>query len=394
MPRRATASSLIRWSLLAGACLLPAVAFAGQAAAPAPRREHAVTPFAINWTRLSSWRFFEPPPGGGDPHYTYLGNRLRAGLRWRAPRVEVDVALQYVQFAGLPTRAVGPGPLGTGALYFEHSGRPDSGHVYLRYLGVRARDVLPGLSVQAGRFGYTSGAESPSGRPTIEAVKRQRVDARLIGEFEWSLYQRSFDGVRLDYDRPAWHATVAAFRPTQGGFEDAAGARIGAIDLMTASVSFRPGHPLPAIDWQVFVHRYDDRRQVSARPDNTGRAASRADIAVTTVGTTLVGAAAAGAGEVDALIWVAGQTGTWYELAHRAWALAAETGYQWPAAPGRPSRGATRLGTVLEGSLDYRASRHWTVNGYLGVVRGGEVVRRTFAGRWLAFGYVEQVVQF
>ncbi len=467
-----------------------ALARSGQPASPAPRGEPVVTPFVANWTRVSLWSFFEPPPGGGDPTYGYVANRLRVGLRRRAAKVDFEVVLQYVQFGGLPTNATGPGSLGTGALYFDHSGRRASRHVYLRSVNLRLHDVA-GVTLQAGRMGYTSGAESASGQAKIEAVKRQRVDSRMIGEFEWSLYQRTFDGVRVDYDRPAWHASAAAFRPTQGGFEEAAGVTIDDIDVLAASLTFRPGRPLVGTDWQVFAYRYDDRRRVAARPDNTGRLASRADVGVATIGTTLVGAYPAGRGEADVVVWVARQTGSWYELAHRAYAVALEAGYQWPSRPwrpwvragylrasgdqdagdarhgtffpmlptarkyaqsatyapmnlvdlfaqvlvapgartnarldlhrlslasaadrwyagsgatqeegttfgyaGRPSRGATTLGTVMEGSVEHRFSPRWSVNGYLGVIRGGEVVTRTFAGRWLTFGYVEHVVQF
>ena len=42
----------------------------------------------------------------------------------------------------------------------------------------------------------------------------------------------------------------------------------------------------------------------------------------------------------------------------------------------------------------YAISRHWSVNGYIGVMKGGDVVRRTFSGDWLTFAYLENVVQF
>jgi hypothetical protein len=60
----------------------------------------------------------------------------------------------------------------------------------------------------------------------------------------------------------------------------------------------------------------------------------------------------------------------------------------------RPSRGATGLGRVLEGSVDVRVTARWSVYGYVGRIWGGDVVQRTFAGDRLFFGYVEQVLRF
>jgi hypothetical protein len=438
------------------------------------------------------WRFFEPPAGGGNNEYAYPANRLFAGVRHTTRRVDATAALQYVQFGGLPNDAVGPGPLGVGAVYFAHAGRSDSHQVYLRYLNVRATNLPGGLSVQAGRMAYASGAESASGNPKIEAVKRQRIDARIVGEFDWSLYQRSFDGLRLDVVRPSWGATALALQPTQGGFEDAAGRMMKDVHLLGASVTLKPGAVLPGVDWQIFTYRYLDDRRVTQRPDNTARSVSRADIRVDSFGTTLVAASTPRDGsQWDGMVWLVAQRGAWYEQRQRAYSIAAEGGHQWANAPWRPwlrggvlrasgdedpaddrhgtffqilptlrryaqtasyaqmnntdvfgqallrpspalglridlhrvglasardlwyggsgatqdrgttfgfstrpSFGATRLGTVVEGSADYAISPHWSVNGYVGVMRGGEVVRPAFAGRTLTFGYVENVVQF
>ena len=447
--------------------------------------------FLRDWTRVESWHYFQPNPGGGDPDYTDVATRLQLGVEHRARRFDVSGAIQYVQFGGLPTRATGPGPLGTGAQYFDQSGgQADSRQIYLRYLNLRLK-AARGLTVQLGRFGYTSGAESPSGDPKIEAVKRQRLDSRLIGEFEWALYQRAFDGARADLDRTRWHATASVFRPTQGGFENAAGAEITRIDLVTGAVTLKPGAVLRHTDWQLFANRYDDTRAVRARPDNTGAPATAVDVHINTFGTSVVGAYPKGSGQIDAVGWIAGQTGAWYGQAARAYAGAGELGYQWsnatwhpwlragffhasgdsdptdhrhntyfPVMPtvrkyslstvyslmnlndvfvhaffspapklnvrvdlhrldlvsaadrwyagsgatqkagtnfgyaGRPSNGSTSLGTMLEVSADRVISRHWSVNGYAGVMKGGGVVRRIFAGDWLTFAYVESVVQF
>jgi hypothetical protein len=60
----------------------------------------------------------------------------------------------------------------------------------------------------------------------------------------------------------------------------------------------------------------------------------------------------------------------------------------------RPGHGATNLGTVVEGSADYAVAPGWSINGYLGVIAGGGVVRPAFAGRTMTFGYLENVLQF
>lgn len=306
---------------------LPVAALAQPPASPQPPRQTWRVSVS-NVTRLESWRFFDPPPSGGDPDYTFIANRLRLTTTATWPRVELNLAGQYVQFGGLPTAASGPGPLGTGGLYFQHAGETDSRGLYLRTANIRVR--LPrGITLQGGRLSYTSGAEAPSGRPKVEAVKRARVDSRLIGEFEWSIYQRSFDGVRADVDRTRWHLTGAWMRPTQGGFEEDAGRTLTEVGVTTATVALRPGVVLPATDVSIFGLRYDDNRAVRARPDNSGVAAPRVDVGINAFGASLAGSAPVGAGEADWLAWIVGQTGDWYGQRHRAWSLVTEAGYQW-----------------------------------------------------------------
>ncbi|MGE0815376.1 MAG: alginate export family protein [Vicinamibacterales bacterium] len=293
----------------------------------------------MNLTRLESWRFFAPRPGGGDPDYAFLADRLRVDLRGHWPRVDLTLAAQVVGMAGLPDRAVGPGALGTGALYFDQGGRrSESGQVYLRFATLRFPNVARGLDLAVGRMGYTSGAEAPSGVAKIETVKRQRLDARLVGEFEWSIYQRVFDGLRVDLTRPAWRLTAVGFLPTQGGFARQANTSMRDLAVAGATVSSRPAAgPGPRTQVQAFAWQYHDRRPVTQRPDNLGRSSpSGADVDVTTGGATLIGAYPAGAGEVDLFAWGAGQTGTWYGQDHRAFAAALEGGYQWTKAPWRP----------------------------------------------------------
>jgi len=316
---------------------LHAASALAQAAAPAP----AVQPFLRNTTRVEMWRYFEPPPASstftpGDPATAHIGNRLVAGVRFRRGHLDATAALQYVQFGGLPDDAIGPGALGTGALYYDHSGSTASHQVYLKTASIALRQIAGHLDVQVGRLPYASGAERASGVPRIEAVKRQRLDSRLVGEFEWSLYQRAFDGIRADWTSRSFRITGTAFQPTQGGFEDAAGVSMSRVRVLSGVVTAAPGAILPKSEVQLFVHRYDDRRPVSARPDNSGRSASAVDIGITAIGGHVAGAREAGPGEIDGMVWLAGQLGDWYEQSHRGFAVTGEAGYQWSKAPWTP----------------------------------------------------------
>lgn len=286
-------------------------------------------------TRAEVWRFFQPPAGGGQPDYAFPENRLFASLSFLNPNLEAVGALQSVEIDHLPARAKGPGLLGSGAQYFDLSGSTESRQLYVRRLELKLKRLARGLVINAGRQGYASGAESASGDPGIEAVKRLRLDSRMIGEFEWSMYQRAFDGGRADFDRRDWHASAAWFEPTQGGFEDQAGDRLRHVSVAAVTFTVKPRR-LGHLDWQTFAYRYDDTRPVTARPDNTGLAAAAADVHLTSAGTSLVGAFPVGNGRLDTFTWLVLQRGHWYGQRDEADAEALEAGYQWTHAAGQP----------------------------------------------------------
>jgi hypothetical protein len=254
-----------------------------------------------------------------------------SGRRWEAVGV-----LQYIQLWSLPSNAFGPGPFGTGAQYYLAANQSRAYQLYPRLANFTWKDIVPGVSLVAGRMGYTSGQEASSGVPSLEVLKRQRLGARLIGEFEWSIVQRAFDGVRVDVDRPAWHVTGAFFLPTQGGYEESATPAITGVQLATGSVSFRPDVLIRSSEVQAFANVYRDRRPVMARPDNSGGIARAADVTIATVGASQAGIFPTVAGEADSVVWVAAQTGDWYGQSHRAFSVAAEIGHRFTAASGRP----------------------------------------------------------
>src|SRR2546423_5843235 len=97
---------------------------------------------------------------------------------------------------------------------------------------------------------YASGGEAASGNAKIEAVKLQHVAARVIGEFGWSIYQRAYDGVRVDTALRRWTATAFALHPTQGGFEDAAGLMMPRVPLLCRPPTINSAPPPPSGPYQ------------------------------------------------------------------------------------------------------------------------------------------------
>jgi hypothetical protein len=184
---------------------------------------------------------------------------------------------------------------------------------------------------------YSSGGEAASGNPKIEAVKVQRVAARLIGEFEWSIYQRAYDGVRIDTVRGRWTGTAFAFHPTQGGFEDAAGLMMPNVTVAGGAATITSATSSPSVQYQAFAYRYRDTRKVTQRPDNTGRSAQAIDVGIDTFGGSIIVAPpVARGGQWDGLVWIAAQTGSWYELRQRAASVAIEGGHQWVTSRWQP----------------------------------------------------------
>ena len=479
---------ITRWR--AGLVIRLAFLFTALASASAlAQTEPIVQAYVVDTSRVEAWSFFEPFDSTRQPDYAMFGNRATLGVRVTSRRLDVDGAFQYSQLLPLPERAIGPGALGSGGFYYFSAEAPAAFQLYFRRMMLRLKNIAPGLSIAAGRMSYSSGEETRSGDDRIDDLTRRRLGSRLIGDFEWSLFQRAFDGARADYDRRSWTATGALVFPTQGGYEESANPTISSIRLLTTAFTTKPSLT-PHQQVQVFAYNYRDRRDVQARPDNSGRTARRADVDVTTIGASQAGSFAVGRGNVDTVAWGAIQRGEWYALDHTAYSVAVEGGYRWHARwnpwlragyqhssgdanpgdgqhetffamvpsldrysqsttytpmnlrdlfvqfafephrrlraqadvhhlrlanaadrwyhgsgatsrtgaffgfSGRPSGGATGLGTIAEGTVDITIRPQWSARAYAGWMRGGDVVQRLFRGDRLLFLSFENVITF
>lgn len=298
----------------------------------------AVTATLSNTTRVESWAYFEPAvTPAGDPDYTFFGNRTDIAVRVAGSRFDFGGAFNYVRLENLPKDAIGPGGLGAGAFYFAASGVNYSYQLYFSELTARIKSAK-GTSVTVGRMPFASGGEARlrqgSGVASggLERLTADRLESRLIGNFEWSLYQRRFDGARFDVDRSRWHFTAAAFVPTQGGYEESTNLSMPKIQVIDAAVTHKQQHS----EWQAFGYTYIDRRGEMAVVDNTFSLDRPVDITIETIGGSYARVIPTRSGEADVVGWVATQVGDWYGQPHRAASGTIEGGHRWTQASYRP----------------------------------------------------------
>ena len=291
----------------------------------------------------------------GNPDYTFFADRAELGILIEGSRFDLSGAFNYVRLENLPGDAIGPGGLGAGAFYFAAAGVRYSYQLYLSELTLRVKARDRRWLAAVGRMHYASGGEHVSPFPSLETVKRERLHARLVGDFEWSLYQRRFDGVRVDLDRAAWRLTSSAFLATQGGYEESANLSMPRVQIAGVVLTGKPSAPR---EWQAFGHLYRDRRKLAAVVDNTFSPDRPVDVTISAIGGSHARVAATRAGELDTVVWVAGQLGDWYGQPHRAVSVAAEIGHHWTTARMRPWLRAGYL--YASGDSDPLDNRHGT----------------------------------
>ena len=275
-------------------------------------------------------------------------------MRVEGRRFDLSGAFNYVRLENLPANAIGPGALGSGAFYFAASGVRYSYQLYLSELNLVAKSSDRHFSARLGRMRFASGAEVTSANANLEMLKRDRLHSRMVGQFESSLYERRFDGLRADWDRSSWHVSSSILLPTQGGYEESANLTMPKVQLANVSLT-RQGR---ASESQLFVHAYRDRREVNARPDNSGLLARVADVSVAAIGGSHAALIETGAGELDVIAWFAGEFGDWYGQEHRAASAVAEVGHHWMRARMQPWLRGGYL--FASGDGDATDSRHTT----------------------------------
>ncbi len=307
---------------------------AAPATASAPIQLGDVTFTGSLRARFYSWDWFQP--SSGENLYAYSGNLLRLGISQNRKRWDWHAEFGIPFLLALPADATGTGPqqgaLGFGANYFTANGNArNTAMIFPKQLYVRLNRLAgdPRQSLQIGRFEFLDGSEINPRDPTLSAVKRDRINARLIGVFGFTDVGRSFDGLHYTYATSSSNFTIITAVPTRGVFQvDGWGWNKVAFGYASYTRSASKGRH--SSDSRLFLIEYDDWRHV-LKTDNRPLAQRRLDsnnIRLETVGGHTVHSIDTAAGTFDVLLWGAVQSGRWGMQRHRAGAFDVEAGIQ------------------------------------------------------------------
>src|ERR1700689_4206040 len=173
--------------------------------------------------RVENWDWFTPT--AGDHLYTFNGTTIRFGLSQNLNSFDWNVELEAPILLNLPTNAVAAGTqgqLGLGASYYVANDKNrNAAMIFPKQVNIRFHNLFgnPFTTLKLGRFDFADGMEVAAKDPTMAAIKRDRVQQRLIGTFVYSDVLRGFDGFHFAYNKPKINYTWMTAVPTRGVFQ-------------------------------------------------------------------------------------------------------------------------------------------------------------------------------
>ena len=318
--------------------LTASASWADDAAAPADPQPIKIGNIIVRGsfrTRLEDWSWFQANTGNNN--YAYSGNLFRLSLAESLESFDWQLEFAVPFLLGAPNNAVAAGTqgqLGLGAAYYVANSKSQYSAMLFAKQGFLRFPKGP-QSFRVGRFEFLDGSEVTPKDTTLAAIKRDRVQQRLIGNFGWAHVGRSFDGVQYLYSTPSATFTFVGARPTRGVFQTDGW---GEVNTAFGYAAFTKPWTSGAYtsETRLLGIYYDDWRHV-LKTDNRPagvRAADLDNIRIYTFGGHHLSTLATKGGALDFLAWGVGQTGQWGRLAQRAYAFDLEAGFQPAVLPG------------------------------------------------------------
>jgi hypothetical protein len=286
---------------------------------------------AYDRTRVNSLQWFAAPPESET--YSYVESLLRIGVAQHIRGWDWQLELAQPSVLGAPSDAVSAntaqGQLGLGATYYASNGNnPDPAAAFLKQGFLRYHFAGSDRDLRLGRFEFIDGQETQPKNATIAWLQANRIAHRLIGNFGFSVAQRSFDGIDGHWGSESWDVTAMAGRADQGVFNMNGNPELNVdVQYLAFSKNTFQQHLL----WRAFALGYHDGRTGIVKTDNRSLAIRQADkqnIRIGTYGGDFVVSIPSGPGQFDLVGWGVLQNGQWGELEQRSSAGAVEGGFQ------------------------------------------------------------------
>jgi Alginate export len=300
---------------------------------------HPVNYFIYERARAVAWQWFAAPPY--DSSYRFGESLLRFGASQDLAHWDWKLEATQATIIDAPIHSVSPvtaqGQLGLGGTYYASNGNnPFPAALFLKQGYARYDFDKTDKNFRLGRFEFFDGAETKPKNATIAYLQTNRVAQRLLGNFSFTVAQRSFDGVDAHYGQGSWDITGMAARSDQGVFNMNGNPELN-VDVQY--LAYTKSDFSDRFVWRVFGIGYHDGRTGITKTDNrtpANRATDHQNIRIGTYGVDFLTAVPAGPGQFDLLGWGALQNGQWGFLNQHSGAYTVEGGYQLTHAPSTP----------------------------------------------------------
>ncbi len=297
---------------------------------PAPAR-HPINIFVYERARAQGWQWYEAPPYQNS--YGFGESLLRFGLSQTIKQWDWRLEITQPWVIDAPDKAVSnvtaQGQLGFGGTYYASNGNNSNpAAAFLKQAYARYNFGENDKNIRAGRFEFFEGLETKPKNPTLTWVQANRVQQRLVGNFGFTIAQRSFDGIDAHYGQGSWDITAMAARSDQGVFNMNGNPELN-VDVQY--LAYTKSDWKDRFLWRVFAIGYHDGRAGITKTDNRPlpvRQADHQNIRLGTYGADFLTVIPAGPGQFDFMGWGALQNGRWGPQDQRAGAAAIEGGYQ------------------------------------------------------------------
>lgn len=278
--------------------------------------------------RNELWNTFQKQDSDTDRTYDFFLIRARAYFDLDWEHIAFHVMGQGVKAFNLPENAA----FGPGMLYYTASDENTSpGNFQFVEAYIHLKN-LRGFYLKGGRMGFKDGGQVVyTDSPKLNWVINNRLAERLIGNWDWTLIGRRYDGGNGGWTNEMFDINIMGANVTFGGFdiEDGYWKDLDTVGVFGGAFTVKEGVLVENTQFQLFNYFYFDNRDPAITLAGN-------DLKINTTGVSIVGAYPMGAGELDTMLWLAFQLGDFGLEDQRALAFIAELGYQFTLTPWEP----------------------------------------------------------